>query len=77
MCFNLQRNGTGNGLFDIKDTSTGSSKLQVSVPHQSMCIFKTGRSSLSDGWPKYKEKVLDVPGNFIATRHKKAIMAVI
>ena len=64
-------------MFDIKDTFTGNSKLQVSVPYQSMCIFKTGRSSLSDGWPKYKEKVLDVTGNFIATRHKKAIMAVI
>ena len=64
-------------MLDIKDTFTGSSKLQVSVPHQSMCIFKTGRSSLSDGWPKNKEKVLDVTGNFIDTRHKKAIMAVI
>ena len=30
------------------------------VLHQSMGIFKTGLSSLSDGWAKYKEKVPDV-----------------
>ena len=32
----------------------------MSVLHQSMCIFKTGLPSLSDGWAKYKEKVPDV-----------------
>ena len=32
----------------------------MSVLHQSMRIFKTGLSSLSDGWAKYKEKVPDV-----------------
>ena len=33
---------------------------QISVLHQSMCIFKAGASSLSDGWAKYREKVPDV-----------------
>ena len=32
----------------------------MSVLHQSMRVFKTGLSILSDGWAKYKEKVPDV-----------------
>ena len=32
----------------------------MSVPHQSLCIFKAGLSSLSDGWAKYKQKVPDM-----------------
>ena len=32
----------------------------MSVLHQSTCIFKTGLSSLNDGWVKYKEKVPEV-----------------
>ena len=36
------------------------SRLQVSVIHQSMCIFRAGIWSPSDGWAKYKEKVPDV-----------------
>ena len=58
--FNLQRDGTGNGLSNIKDTFVESLQLQMSVLHQSMCIFKAGGlSSLYDCWAKYKEKVPD------------------
>ena len=57
--FNLQRNGTGNGLSNIKDTFSESLQQQMSVLFQSICIFKAGLSNLSDGWLKYKEKVPD------------------
>ena len=57
--FNLQRDGTGNRLSNIKDTFVESLQLQMSVLHQTMCIFKAGLSSLSDGWAKYEEKVRD------------------
>ena len=60
VCSNLQRNGTGNGLSNIKHTFAESFQLQISVLHQSMCIFKSGLSSLSDGSEKYKEKVPDM-----------------
>ena len=43
--FSLQRGGTGNGLFNIKDTFEESLQLQMSILHQSMCIFKVGLSS--------------------------------
>ena len=59
--FNLQRDGTGNGLSNIKETFSESLQLRMSVLHQSMCIFKPGLSSSYDGWAKYKEKVSDVP----------------
>ena len=36
--FNLQRDTTGNGLSNIKDTFTKSLQLQSAVLHQSMCI---------------------------------------
>ena len=56
--FNLQRNGTGNGLSNIKDTSSERLQLQMPVLHQSMYIFKSsGLSSSYDCWAKYKEKV--------------------
>ena len=58
--FNLQRDGAGKGLSNIKDTFAESLQLQMSVLHQSMCIFKTGLSSSYDCWVKYKEKVPDV-----------------
>ena len=58
--FNSQGNGTGNGLFNIKDTFAESLQLQMSVLHQSMCMFKAGLSSSYDGWVKYKEKVPDM-----------------
>ena len=50
LCFNLQRNGTGNGLSNIMDTFAKSFHLQL-------CIFKAGLSSLSDDWAKYKKTV--------------------
>ena len=69
--FNLQRDGTGNGMSNIKDTFAeclnGLSnikdtfgeclQLQMSVLQQSMYIFKAGLSSSYDCWAKYKEKV--------------------
>ena len=58
--FSLQRDGTRNRLSNIKDTFAESLQLQMSVLHQSMCIFKAGLSSSYDGWAKYKEKVPDV-----------------
>ena len=51
---------TGNGMSTTKDTFSESLQLQMSVLHQSMCIFKAGLSSSYDGWAKYKEKVPDV-----------------
>ena len=57
--FNLQRDGTENGLSNIKDTSAETSQLQMSVLHQ-VCIFKADLSSSYDGWAKFKEKVSDV-----------------
>ena len=58
--FNLQRDGTGNRLSNIKDTFAEILHLQMSVLNQSMWIFKAGLSSSYDGWVKYKEKVPDV-----------------
>ena len=60
---NLERDGTGNGQSNIKDTFAESLQLQMSVLCQSMCIypvFKAGLSRSYDGWAKYKEKVPDV-----------------
>ena len=39
--FNLQRNETRNGLFNIKETFTESFQLQMSVLHQRMSIFQS------------------------------------
>ena len=47
-------------MYNIKDKFAEIFQLQISVLHQSMCIFKAGLSSLSDGWTKCKEKVPDV-----------------
>ena len=43
--FKLQRDETGNGLPNMKDIFAESLQLQMSVLHQSMCIFKAGLSS--------------------------------
>ena len=59
--FNLERDGTKNGLSNIKDNFAESFQLQISVLHQSICIFKAGLLSSCDGCAKYKEKVHDVP----------------
>ena len=58
--FNLQRDVTGNGLSNIKNTFAECLQLQMSILDQSMCTFKAGLSSSYDGWAKYKEKVPDV-----------------
>ena len=59
--FSLQRDGTGNGLPNIKDTFAESLQLQMLVLHQIMCIFKAdGLSRSYDCQAKYKEKVPDV-----------------
>ena len=47
-------------MSNIKDTFAESFQLQISVLHQSICILKVSLSSLSNGWAKHKEKVLDV-----------------
>ena len=41
--FNLQRDGTRNGLSNIKETLAESPQLQISVLHQSMSIFQSSR----------------------------------
>ena len=58
--FNLQRDGTGNVLSNIKETFAEIFLLQMPVLHLSMYTFKAGLSSQYDGWAKYKEKVPDV-----------------
>ena len=61
--FNLQRDGTRNGLSNIKDTFAESLQLQMPVLHQSMSIFQSSRLASqvhSDRWTKCKEKVPDV-----------------
>ena len=41
--FNLQRDGTRNGLSNIKETFAESLQLQMSVLHQRMSIFQSSR----------------------------------
>ena len=41
--FNFQRNGTGTGLSNIKDTFAEGLQLQMSVLHQSMSILQSSR----------------------------------
>ena len=60
MCFSLQKNETGNGLSNIKDTFAIVFQLQISVLHQGMCIFNATFSNLSDSCTEYKEKIHDV-----------------
>ena len=48
----FKRDGSGNGLFNIKDTFAESLQLQMSVLHQSMCIFKADLSNLYGDWAK-------------------------
>ena len=43
--FNLQRNGTGNGLLIINDTFAERLQLLMSVLHQSMSLIIAGLSS--------------------------------
>ena len=41
--FNLQRDGTGNGFSNIKDTFAESLQLEIPVLQQSMSIFQSSR----------------------------------
>ena len=41
--FNLQKDGTRNGLSNIKETFAESLQLQMSVLHQRMSIFQSSR----------------------------------
>ena len=56
-------------MSNIKDTFGERLHLQMSVLHQSMCIFKVDY----DGWVKYKEKVPDVsnPNQNVKTCNSK------
>ena len=55
----LQRDGTGNGLSNIKDTFAESLQLQILVLHQSMCILRlVSQVHMMDG--QNKEKVPDM-----------------
>ena len=47
-------------MSNIEDTFAENFQLQISVAHKSLCIFKVGLSSLSDGWAKDKQKVPDM-----------------
>ena len=58
--FNLQRDGTRNGLSNIKETFAENLQLQMSVLHQSMSIFQGwSLKFIYDEWAKCKEKVPD------------------
>ena len=61
--FNLQRDGTRNGLSNIKETFAESLQLQMSV-------FNVGLSSSYDGCAKCKENVPDAsdPNQNVETR---------
>ena len=74
--FNLQRDGTSNGLSNIKETFAESLQLQMSLLHQRMSIFQSSMlvSLVRIGRAKCKEKVPDVsdPNQNVETRsHSK------
>ena len=74
MWFNLQRDGTRNGLSNIKETFAENLPLQMSVLHQSLSIFQGCLSGSYDGWAKCKKKVPDVSDpnkNFETTCNSK------
>ena len=56
--FNLQRDGTGNGISNIKDTFTESFQLQMSVLHQSMCILRLVSQVHLMDWQNIKKTYL-------------------
>lgn len=58
--FELQINGNGNWLSNIKDASTEWFQLQTSVLYQIICISKAGVASLRHVLAKYKDRVSDV-----------------
>ena len=60
--FNLQRDGTRNGLSNIKATFAKFAATYVSSAptYEHLPVFKAGLSSSYDCWAKCKEKVPDV-----------------
>ena len=58
--FNLQRDRTGNGLSNIKDTFAESLQLQISILYQSRVSLQGCLSSSYDGWAKCAEIVPDM-----------------
>lgn len=58
--FELQINGNGNWLSNIKDASTEWFQLQTSVLYQIICISMAGVASLRHVLAKYKDRVSDV-----------------
>ena len=58
--FELQINGNGNWLSNIKDASTEWFQLQTSVLYQIIYISKAGVASLRHVLAKYKDRVSDV-----------------
>ena len=58
--FELQINGNGDWLPNIKDASTEWFQLQTSVLYQPICISKAGLVSLRHVLAKYKDRVPDV-----------------
>ena len=75
--FNLQRDGTRNGLYKIKKTFTECAATNVSSAptYEHFPVFNAGLSSLYDGWAKCKEKVPDVsdPDQNIETRSQSKL----
>ena len=72
--FNLQRDGTRNGLPNIKETFSESLQLQMSVLHQRMKIFQSSmlvaQVHMTTRQNVAKEKVPDVsdPNQNVETR---------
>ena len=56
--FNLQRDGTGNGLSNMKNTFAERLQQQMLVLYHILSIFKAGLSNIYDDWEKYLKKYL-------------------
>ena len=57
--FNLQSDGTRNGLSNIKETFSATN-VSSAPTREHFPVFNAGLSSSYDGWAKCKEKVPDV-----------------
>ena len=60
--FNLQRDGTGNGLSNIQGNVSrkcAGANVSSAPKYEHLPIFKAGLSISYDGWAKCKEKVPD------------------
>ena len=71
--FNLQIDGTRNGLSNIKETKEATN-VSSAPTYGQFPVFNAGLTSSYDGWAKCKEKVPDVsdPNQNVETRsHSK------